>query len=333
MKELVKQLSQTYGPSGHEEQIREVIKSLVEPYCDELTTDTLGNLIAHKKGPGAKIMLAAHMDEIGVMITDVDDQGFLRFTRVGGLSPHLLLGQRMVFANGVVGVFGHEKLDDIKDLKFDKMYLDIGARSKEEALNRVNLGDVAVFDRELAAAGDILTGKALDNRAGCAVLIKTLQELAAGPNDIYAVFTVQEELGTRGAKTSAYGIEPDLGLAVDVTLVGDTPKAPTNAVCLGKGPTIKVKDALVMAHPQVKQALVEVAKSNAIPYQFEILDTGGTDAGPIHLSKSGVRSGGVSVPCRYVHTPTEMVSLTDLEHAVSLLKAFLVTPLETGIGV
>ncbi len=328
MKDLVKQLSETYGPSGHEAQIREVIKNLVEPYCDELTTDTLGNLIARKKGPGAKVMLAAHMDEIGVMVTDIDEQGFLRFTRIGGLSPHLLLGQRVVFGNGVVGVFGHEKIDEIKDLKFEKMYLDIGARSKAEALSRVNLGDVAVFDRDLVASGDILTGKALDNRVGCAVLIKTLQELSAGSNDIYAVFTVQEEIGTRGAKTSAYGIEPDLGLAVDVTLVGDTPKAPTNAVCLGKGPTIKVKDALVMAHPEVKRALVEVAERQAIPYQFEILDAGGTDAGPIHLSKSGVRSGGVSVPCRYVHTPTEMVSLSDLENAVKLLKAFLAEPIK-----
>ncbi|MBO8127339.1 MAG: M42 family metallopeptidase [Firmicutes bacterium] len=323
MKEILTKLTRLYGPSGHEEFVRDAIKEMVEPHCDEVIVDPLGNLIAHKKGSGPKLMLAAHMDEIGVMVTDIDKEGFLRFTKVGGVSPHQLLGQRVVFKNGTFGVFGHEKLDDIKDLKFEKMFIDIGATSREEAEEKVSLGDVAVFDRDLVEAGDRWIAKGLDDRAGCAVLIKVLQELSSSPNDIYAVFTVQEEVGTRGAKTSAYSIEPDLGLAVDVTLVGDTPKAPTNAVALGKGPTIKVKDALVLAHPQVKESLVEVAKSHGIPYQFEILDNGGTDAGPIHLTKSGVKSGGVSIPCRYVHSPTEMVSKTDMDNAVKLLKAYL----------
>lgn len=326
MKELLAQLTSIYGPSGQEERVRETISEMVKNYCDEVTVDALGNLIAHKKGNGPKVMLAAHMDEIGVMVTDIDENGFLRFARVGGLNPYILLGQRVIFANGTVGVFGQEKLDDIKDLRLDKMFIDIGANSKKEAEDTVNLGDVAVFHRELAQSGDKLTGKALDDRAGCALLIQLLKELDSRANDIYAVFTVQEEVGTRGAKTSAYAIEPDLGLAIDVTPVGDTPKAPTNAVSLGKGPTIKVKDALVLAHPQVKEALVQTAKANGIPYQFEILDAGGTDAGPIHLTKEGVKSGGVSVPCRYVHTPTEMVAVSDMENAVKLLKAFLSNP-------
>ena len=328
MKEILTQLTAVYGPSGHEAAVRETISNLVADYCDTVSVDTLGNLIVHKKGNGPKVMLAAHMDEIGVMVTDVDEQGFLRFTRVGGLSPHLLLGQRVVFKNGTVGVFGHEKLEQVKDLTFDKMFIDIGASSKETAAEKVSLGDIAVFQRELVATGDRLTGKALDDRAGCAVLVQLLKELTNCSNDLYVVFTVQEEVGTRGAKTSAYAIEPDVGLAIDVTLVGDTPKAPTCAVSLGQGPTIKVKDALVLAHPQVKAALVQTAQSNNIPYQFEILDRGGTDAGPIHLTKTGVKSGGVSIPCRYVHTPTEMVSQQDLTNAVKLLKAFLAKPVE-----
>lgn len=328
MKELLKKLSETYGPSGREEQIGRVIRDEIKDHVDEIYTDQLGNLYAVKKGSGAKIMLAAHMDEIGMIITFIDEKGFLRFSNVGGLNPHVLLGQRVVFANGTVGTIGMEKLDDIKKLALDKLFIDIGAKNKEEAKQKVSIGDIATYHREGVVAGNRFIGKAMDNRAGCAVLIKAIQELGQTDNEIYAVFTAQEEVGLRGSRTSAYRINPDIGLAVDVTLVGDTPEAPTMDVSLGGGPAVKVKDASVICHPRLKETLTETAESLGIPYQLEVLLAGGTDAGAIHLTKEGIPAGVISVPCRYVHTPGEMVDLDDLNSAVKLLKAFLSSPMD-----
>lgn len=328
MKELLKKLSETYGPSGREEQIARVIQNEVKDYVDETYIDNMGNLYAVKKGSGAKIMIAAHMDEIGMIVTHVDEKGFLRFSNVGGLSPYVLLGQRVIFGNGTIGTIGMEKLDDIKKLTLDKLYIDIGAKDREEAKKQVNVGDIATYHREATVAGSRMIGKAMDNRAGCAVLIKAIQELGSTDNEIYAVFTTQEEVGLRGSRTSTYRISPDLGLAVDVTLVGDTPEAPTMDVSLGKGPTVKVKDASVICHPRLKEVLTQVAEKNEIPYQFEVLIAGGTDAGAIHLTKEGIPAGVISVPCRYVHTPGEMVDLGDMANAVKLLKAFLSTALD-----
>lgn len=323
MKDLLKKLSETYGPSGREQQIARVIRDEVKDHVDETYTDNMGNLYAVKKGSGAKIMVAAHMDEIGVIVTYIEKEGFLRFSNVGGVSPYVLVGQRLTFGNGVIGTVGMEKLEDIKKLSLDKLYLDVGAKDKEEAEKKVKIGDVATYHRELVLAGDRVIGKAMDNRAGCAVLIKAMQELGETNNEIYAVFTSQEEVGLRGSRTSSYRINPDIGLAIDVTLVGDTPEASTMAVSLGKGPAIKVKDASVICHPRLKELLTELAEKNNIPYQFEVLLAGGTDAGAIHLTREGIPSGVISVPCRYVHTPGEMVDLDDMENAVKLLKLFL----------
>ena len=323
MKDLLKKLSETYGPSGREQQIARVIRDEVKDHVDETYTDNMGNLYAVKKGTGAKIMVAAHMDEIGVIVTYIEKEGFLRFSNVGGVSPYVLVGQRLTFGNGVIGTVGMEKLEDIKKLSLDKLYLDVGAKDKEEAEKKVKIGDVATYHRELVLAGDRVIGKAMDNRAGCAVLIKAMQELGETNNEIYAVFTSQEEVGLRGSRTSSYRINPDIGLAIDVTLVGDTPEASTMAVSLGKGPAIKVKDASVICHPRLKELLTELAEKNNIPYQFEVLLAGGTDAGAIHLTREGIPSGVISVPCRYVHTPGEMVDLDDMENAVKLLKLFL----------
>jgi len=328
LKELLKKLSETYGPSGREEQIAAVIRQELEGYVDEIFTDKMGNLCAVKKGSGTKIMVAAHMDEIGVIVTYIDDKGFLRFSNVGGVSPFILLGQRVVFADGTTGTIGVEKLDDIKKLTLDKLYIDIGAAGKKEAEQKVKIGDIATYDRKTALMGTRMTGKAMDNRAGCAVLIAALRELPPTEHEIYAVFTIQEEVGLRGARTSGYRINPDLGLAVDVTLVGDTPEAATNNVALGKGAAIKVKDSSIICHPQVKARLAELAEKENIPHQFEVLTAGGTDAGAIHLTREGIPSGAISVPCRYVHTPVETVDLNDMDSAVRLLRAFLLNPVE-----
>jgi len=345
-RELIRSLTEAFGPSGQEEQVRELIASLVHPYVDGVRTDALGNLICRRgprpggnggtgapggsggregtagAGAGAaprKVMLAAHMDEIGIMVTHIDDKGFLRFGSIGGVDPYRCLGQRVVFANGTVGVFGHEKLDDPKDLKFEKMFVDIGASSREEAERKVRIGDAAAFTRPLQRAGNRLVAKAMDDRIGCAVLVEVARRLGASPHEVYFVFTVQEEVGLRGARTAAFGVAPDVAIAVDVTRTGDTPKAETMEVGLGKGAAIKVKDASVICHPGLRRYLEDTARGHGIPYQLEILERGGTDAGAMQLTREGVPAGVVSIPCRYVHTPSEMVDEGDVEACIELL--------------
>ncbi len=328
MKELIKELSEAYGPSGREEAVRKIIQGKLKPLADNMEVDSLGNLIVHKKGPGKRIMLAAHMDELGLMVTFIDKNGFLRFSNVGGISPHVLLGERVVFNNGTAGTIGCEKIDSMKDLNFKKLYIDIGASQKKEAEDKVRIGDTAVYQRNCLDLGGRIISKALDDRVGCAVLIQVLQEIESPANDLFFVFTVQEEVGVRGARTSAYRIKPDYGLAVDVTRTGDTPESETMSVALGKGPTIKVKDTLIISHPRVKKLMVDAAEKAGIPYQLEVLERGGTDSGAIHLSRGGVPSGVMSIPCRYIHTPSEMVDYQDVIHGVGLLKNILETPLE-----
>ncbi|MBM7582274.1 endoglucanase [Caldicoprobacter guelmensis] len=324
MKELLKKLTEAYGPSGNEEIIRDVIRHEIEGFVDEVRVDTLGNLIAVRRGSGKKVMLAAHMDQIGFMVTHIDDNGFLRFTRVGGVSIRDSIRRRVIFKNGVTGVVSYEEeIEDIKDIKFEKMYIDIGAFSREQAESMVSIGDVAVYHSAFSENCGRYIGKAMDNRAGCALLIETAKRLKASPHEIYFVFTVQEELGVRGAKTAAYALNPDIGIAVDVTLTGDTPKSRPMAVKLGGGPAIKVKDVLVLAHPKVKSLMVNRAREADIPYQMEILEAGGTDAGAIHLTRGGIPSGVLSIPCRHVHSDSEMVDANDLENGVKLMTHIL----------
>ncbi|HBK84674.1 MAG TPA: aminopeptidase, partial [Firmicutes bacterium] len=294
-------------------------------YVDEVQVDALGNLIAIKRGGGKKLMLASHMDEIGVMVTHIDENGFLRFHSVGGLSPFSLIGNRCYFANGTVGVFGMEKLDEIKDLSMKKIFIDIGVDSREEALKKVSLGDTAAIKREFNDLGNRLVSKAMDNRVSCAVLIEALKQVQNPVYDIYAVFTTQEEVGLRGARVATFGITPDVGIAIDVTRTGDTPKSATMDVCLGKGPTVKVRDSSVLCTPAVRRHMEQVAKANGIPYQLEVLEAGGTDAGAIQLTKSGIPAGVMSIPCRYVHTASEMVDYRDVEQGVRLIVKLMET--------
>ncbi len=322
MKELIARLTQSYGPSGQEGEVRRRIAEEIRPHVDGLRTDALGNLIAWKDaGKGPRVMLAAHMDELGLMVTHIDEQGFVRYAPVGGLGHLGLPGQRVIFPGGRIGVVAAERVEDVKELKHEKLYIDLGAADRAGA--PVAVGDVAVFHRPLETAGTRLIGKALDDRVGCAVLVEVARRLTSSAVRAYFVFTVQEELGLRGARTSAYGIEPDLAVAVDVTATGDTPKAAVMEVSLGKGPAVKVKDSSLICHPEVRQALEEAAATAAVPFQREVLERGGTDAGVIALTRTGVPSGVVSIPTRYLHTPSEMADLADVEGAVRVLLAFL----------
>lgn len=325
MRELIRRLVEAYGPAGNESQVSQIIREEVAPYVDEIRTDALGNVIALKRGGERKLMLAAHMDEIGIMVTHIDDKGFLRFYPVGGLSPFTLLGNRVVFENGTIGVFGTEKLENSKDLTMNKLFIDIGASSKAEALAKVNIGDMAAINREYCDLGKRLVSKAMDDRIACAVLIEALKKAGNLKYDVYAVFTSQEEVGLRGARVAAYGITPDLGIAVDVTRSGDTPESITMAVALGEGPTVKIRDASLICTPSVRRFMEAVARERGIPYQLEVLEAGGTDAGAIQMTKGGVPSGVMSIPCRYIHTASEMVDYDDCQHGVKLIAAVMET--------
>lgn len=327
MRELIRKLVETYGPSGVEEQIRAVIRAEVESLADELRVDPLGSLIVRKQGgEGKRIALSAHMDEIGVMVTYVDEKGFARFTRIGGVSPLTCVGTRVAFADGRMGVIGVERKreDTSKVPKFEQLYIDVGATNRDDC--PVHVGDAAVFVRPFAhTEGTRLIAKAMDDRIGCAVLIETLRRLEHTPHDVHFVFSVQEEVGLRGARTAAYGINPDLAIAVDVTATGDTPECYPMAVELGKGPAVKIQDKGMIAHPAVRDMLIQRAKRANIPYQLEILEWGSTDAAAMQLVRAGVPAGCLSIPCRYVHSPSEMVDEEDVENSVRLLLEVLQT--------
>ncbi len=326
--ELLKELCSIYSPSGNEGRVRELIQDEIKDLVDEIYTDSLGNLIARKKGDGKKLMLAGHMDQIGLMITFIDEKGFLRFTNVGGISPSISIAQRVIFENGVIGVIGSEHLESIKDLKLEKLFIDIGASSREEAQELISIGDVAVYHSEFIVDSKKVLTPALDDRIGCFIMIEALKHMKENKHDLYFVFTTQEELGLRGAKTAAYGVDPDFGIAFDVTATGDTPKAKTMAVKLGAGPAIKVKDNSIICHPQIKGYMVEQAKQNNIPYQLEVLEYGGTDSGAIHLTKAGVPSGVLSIPTRYIHSTCEMTYLSDIVNSVELTIKLLENEIE-----
>jgi tetrahedral aminopeptidase len=329
VKDLMKKLTEAYGPSGNEEQIRDLIRGEVEPLADEVRVDTLGNLIAVKKGSGGgkRVMLAAHMDEIGLIISYVDKKGFLRAQPIGGVDLTTLVGGRVVFSDGAIGVIAPEDRQGYrKEADLSKLYIDVGATSYEEAKHR--LGQATGFVRPFADLGQRVVAKAFDDRIGCVVLIEALRTLRDTPHEVSFVFSVQEEVGLRGARTGAYGLDPEIGIAVDITPAADMPEAPKLAMVLGDGPCIKVKDSGMLAHPGVKDLLIDTAEANQIPYQLEVLDRGSTDAAVIQLARSGVPAGCVSIACRYYHTPSEMVDVADVENAVQLLTALLEQPIE-----
>lgn len=321
MKDTIRKLTETFGPSGMETRVRQVIHEEVKKHGDEIITDPLGNLIVVRKGKGPRLMITAHMDEIGLIITHIDEKGFLRISPVGGVSFTQLPGQRFIFENGTAGTIYHEKIKEIKELEWSKLYLDIGASNREEASEKVSVGDMAVFHHHFEDLGNRYIAKAMDDRAGCAILTEVIKHLPAKvPNELVFVFTSQEEVGLRGARSAAYSMEPRYAIAVDVTRVGDTPEAPLMDVSLGKGPAIKVKDSSMISHPAVRRLMTEIAEKNRIDYQLEVLEQGGTDAGAIHISREGVPSGALSIPCRYVHTASEMVDKGDVEKAATLLE-------------
>lgn len=321
--EILNILNETHGPSGDEAGVREKIGALARPWADEIVTDTLGNLIVRKKGDGPRVMFAAHMDSIGLIVTHIEKEGFLRVGRLGGVTPREAAYTPVRFKNGVRGVFAPEEKADFGKLKLDECFLDIGARDEAEAKTMVQVGDTCVYDQSVRVQGDRVTAPYLDDRIACAVLLASLERIKTPSCDLCMVFTVQEEVGLRGARTAAWWVEPDVGVAVDVTDVDDTPGSERSGTAkLGGGAAIKVMDSSVICHPDVVASLWSLAQAQNIPVQRDILRSGGTDAGAIHTTRVGVKTGGISIPCRYIHTPAETASLSDAEACVRLTVAF-----------
>jgi putative aminopeptidase FrvX len=332
MKTLIQKLVETPSPSGYETKIREVVRAEIAPHVDEIRVDALGNLIARKgkkTAHGLKIMLAAHIDEIGLMVTHIDENGFVSFSPIGGVRTLNCIGGRVRFLSGQAGVIYVEPPDDpSKPPTLEQLYIDLGCTSRKDC--PVKVGDVAVFERPFTEMGSRLVSKAMDDRIGAAVLIETLRQLKSTPHELYFVFSVQEEVGLRGATTAAFGIEPDLGIASDVTATGDTPqrKGRRMEVSLGRGPAIKVRDGGMLSDPRIVEWMVKAAEKAGLPYQLEILEGGTTDARAIQLSRAGVPAGCISIPCRYVHSPSEMVDYGDVENAVRLLVELIRAPVK-----
>ncbi len=332
MKRLLKKLSEAHGVPGSEGEVRDIMSKELSKHCD-LEVDRMGNLIA-KKGDGKeKVMLAAHMDEIGLMVKHIDEKGFIRFTTLGGFFDQTLVNQR-VFIHAmnrrVTGVIGSKPPHLMKEDERKKgverkdMFVDAGFKSDKEAAKAgVGIGDYITFDRSFRELkGDLVTGKAFDDRIGCLVLIEVMKKVDTDYT-VYGVGTVQEEVGLKGARTSAFRINPDFAIGIDVNLAGDYPgiKDEESALKLGEGPVIEIADACgrgLITHPKIKDLLIKTAKKHKINYQLSVGEGGTTDATAIHLTREGVPSGVVSIPARYIHSPVEVASMKDIKDAIAL---------------
>ncbi|MDR2899046.1 MAG: M20/M25/M40 family metallo-hydrolase [Clostridiales bacterium] len=323
---LVKEICQVVSPSGHEDAIRAFIEKEIKPYVDEVYSDALGNLIAHKKANGPKMMLASHMDQIGLMVSHIDDEGFIRFATIGGFSEYVLFNQRVVFPNGTVGVVRGERVDNMKtDYNMSKVYIDIAAKNKEEAQKKVKIGDVCVYKNETYVDDNVVISPALDDRIACYIQIEAAKRLKNLVYDTYFVFTVQEEMGLKGARTSGFSVDPEFCIAFDVTSAADVPNALKLPQKMGEGACIKIKDASLICAPEMVNFMERVAKANNIKHQFEILTQGGTDSGAVQVSRAGVVAGVVSVATRNIHTDNEMCSVSDVDDCVLLTVKMLET--------
>ncbi|MEJ2281311.1 MAG: M42 family metallopeptidase [Candidatus Bathyarchaeota archaeon] len=331
--EILEELSNANGVTGREDEVRNIIKNLMNPFADEIREDKLGNLIAFKKGKAdaPTIMIAAHMDEVGLMIKNIKKKGFLQFTKIGGIDDRVILAQKVIVQTdkgllpGVIGskpVHIQKEEEKKKVIDSDKLFIDVGARDKEEVEKMgVQVGDVVSFDTKFTQIGNgVVLGKAFDDRVGCTVMVETFRKLENIDCNVYAVGTIQEEVGLRGATIAAFQIEPDIGIALDSTVAGDMPgigegDAPAK---MGEGPVLTVADAGLIAHPKVLRLLIDSAKENKIVYQLETGIRGATDAARIALSREGVPSGVISVAARYIHSPSGIVDISDIEKAVQL---------------
>jgi tetrahedral aminopeptidase len=331
VKDLIKTLAEAWGPPGYEHHVRALIRAEVEPLADEVTTDALGNLICRIGDGGTRVMTVAHMDEIGVIVSHIDRQGYARFSSIGTLLPATLAGARVRFENGVIGVIGVENpFTQRRSLPaLDGFFIDVSVAADANA--EVNVGDPGAFVADVLWREGRVIGKALDDRLGCAVQIEMLRHFkkhGPPPHTVYAVFSVQEEVGSRGAGPAAYGIAPDVAIALDTTPCGDQPKIRPMPVKLGAGVAIKARDTRHIVPGPLKDLFIQRAEEGAIPYQIEVLELGSTDGRMVQVARSGVPTGVLSIPSRYVHTQSETADRHDIEATLALLVSVLSQDIE-----
>lgn len=330
MTDLLEELLNAFGVSGSEGNIRKIIIHEIKKYVDEIHVDKSGNLIARKKGKKPKVMLAAHMDEVGLIVKNIDLHGRVYFSVIGGIDPLALICQRVSVETKKGLVFGVITMDDMSNAfdienkpRLNNLYVDTGLTQNELVKIGVKTGDYIYFKRKTINLGarNILSGKALDDRVGCYILIELAKKLKKIKNEIYLVFTVQEEIGLYGAKTSAYSIDPDWAIAVDVTNADDY--APDATIRMGLGPSITIKDAEMLGNHALNEWITKLAKKYKIPLQFDVSDFGTTDALSIAVSKKGVPATALTVPVRNLHTTIGMVDRNDIDYAIKLLELLL----------
>ena len=323
--DTLKKVLAVYGPTGKEENVADCVKKMLEGKVDSFRTDAMGNLIVEKKGKenGKTIMFSAHMDHIGLVVTDIEDEGYLRVTSVGGVSVSMSKTRHVVFANGVEGVVVCQPTNGETET-LAHLFVDIGAEDKADALTKVQLGDVCVYAPDCFMLGEHrIASPAMDDRCAVALLVELLCQMEENENTVVGVFSTQEEVGLRGATVAAYSVNPDLGVALDVTGWGDTPEVKLPAVKLGKGAAVKFMDRSMVATPAVRDALIAAAEKAGVSYQREVLPYGGTDGAAIQHSRGGVPAGTLSIPCRYVHSACEVIDMRDMESALAILKTFV----------
>ncbi len=331
---LLKKLTEAIAVSGDEKEVRDIIISEIESHCDQYTIDRMGNIIAYKKGKKEKcqrVMLSAHMDEVGFIVTSITEKGFIKFKTVGGMDPRILLSKKVVIGkeriSGVIGIkaIHLQKPEERKNaVKVKDMYIDIGASSKTEADKSVTIGDYIGFSSQYVEFGNnLVKSKALDDRVGCAILIEMLKNRY--DFDLYVCFTVQEEVGLRGAQVAAYTVNPDVALVVEGTTCSDVPGAEEHehATTLGEGSAISIMDRGSYSNKTLSRLLYDVATENNIKVQYKRTTFGGNDAGKIHVSREGVQTAAISVPCRYIHSPISVMNKDDYEGCKKIVRLFL----------
>ncbi len=327
MYELMKKLIKAPSASGRERLVGNVIAEIIKPYCDNVKFDAMGNLIAFKKGESEnakKLMFAAHMDEIGFIVTHIEDNGYIRISPIGGINFGACAYTNVIFQNGIRGIIVPEANTSSSDWNASKMVIDIGASKRKEAEHKIKIGDTAIYEPRIEKLlNRRIAGHPLDDKLGCAVMIKALKEAKKFANDTYFVFTVQEEVGCRGSKTAAYAIMPDWAVAFDVTGTGDSQGSKPMAVKLGGGAAVKLKDSSVICDGMVVDLLKTLAEQNKIKYQLEILEYGGTDTSSMQAAGEGALSGCISIPSRYIHSGVETADLRDCEACISLACALI----------
>lgn len=332
MDELLKKLIESCGVSGFENRVAVIMRDELKKVCDEVQIDTIGNVIARKGKGKKKIMLVAHMDEIGLMVKYITKEGYIHFIKIGGIDDRILPAQRVIIKarkGDCFGIIGtkpphlQKEEDKRKPLKYEEMFIDIGCKTKEEAEKKIEIGDIVCFEPSSGILNDKLYyGKAIDDRLGCYALLKIMKKIDVDAQ-VYAVASVQEEVGLKGARTAAFAIKPDCAIAIDTTVAGDTPQVSEreSILKLGQGVAITIIEASgrgLIVNQKMKDALIDSARANKIKYQLDVVEGGMTDGAIIYISNEGIPTGVLSIPGRYIHAPAGVFSIDDVNAAIEL---------------